>query len=168
MRSSQEFSDEMSYEAKTLPKMDNLREGSIEDISELSSKNYPYLSNSTYSLPRNHRLYKTNTKRRYAPSFRESQESLLKTNSTELLYPESRQTLLNRYPSSGRSTPRQSPSSSRPSSPPTSPRRPAASYGLQPSYSTSSFPSEYQPQPVEPSRRGYQGEVRHRQGYHSD
>ena len=85
LRSSQEFSDEVNYEAKTLPKMDNLREGSMEDISDLSTKNYPYLSNSTYSLPRNHRLYKSNTKRRYTSNFRESQESFL-TNATELSY----------------------------------------------------------------------------------
>ena len=140
----------------------------MEDISDLSTKNYPYLSNSTYSLPRNHRLYKSNTKRRYTSNFRESQESFL-TNATELSYPESRETLLNRYPSSGRNTPRQSPASSRPSSPkapPSSQRRSTPSYGLQSSYSTSSFPREYQ-QP-EPSRRAYQGEVRHWQGYHSD
>ena len=140
----------------------------MEDISDLSTKNYPYLSNSTYSLPRNHRLYKSNTKHRYTSNFRESQESFL-TNATELSYPESRETLLNRYPSSGRNTPRQSPASSRPSSPkapPSSQRRSTPSYGLQSSYSTSSFPREYQ-QP-EPSRRAYQGEVRHWQGYHSD
>ena len=134
----------------------------MEDISDLSTKNYPYLSNSTYSLPRNHRLYKSNTKRRYTSNFRESQESFL-TNATELSYPESRETLLNRYPSSGRNTPRQSPASSRPSSPkapPSSQRRST------PSYSSSSFLREYQ-QP-EPSRRAYQGEVRHWQGYHSD
>merc|ERR1719220_3041096 len=77
----------------------------------ISSKNYPYLSNSTYSLPRNHKLYKTNSTRRYAPSFRESQESLLR-NSSDVFYPESRETLLNRYPGSGRNTPGQSPHTS--------------------------------------------------------
>ena len=141
----------------------------MEDISDLSTKNYPYLSNSTYSLPRNHRLYKSNNKRRYTSNFRESQESFL-TNATELSYPESRETLLNRYPSSGRNTPRQSPASSRPSSPkaPTSSqRRSTPAYGLQSSYSSSSFPSEYH-QPAGPSRRAYQGEARHWQGYHSD
>merc|ERR550539_142708 len=186
----------MSYDTKTLPTMDNLREGSLEDISDLAaSRNYPYLSNSTYSLPRNHKLYKSNSTRRYAPTFRESQETLLR-NSSECLYPESRETLLNRYPSSGRNTPGQSPSSSRPSSPqtPSTQRRATPSYGLQPSYSSSAFPPEYQnyhphhhPQPHHPphhphhhphhhqpppvmegSRRGYQGEVRHREGYHSD
>ena len=142
----------MSYEAKTLPTMDNLREGSLEDISDLATRNYPYLSNSTYSLPRNHKLYKSNSSRRYAPTFRESQESVLR-NSSECLYPESRETLLNRYPSSGRNTPGQSPSGSRPSSPqtPSTQRRATPSYGLQPSYSSSAFPPEYQnyhhPQP---------------------
>jgi len=161
MRSSHELSDEVNYGAQTLPKMDNLRE----DVSDISSKNYPYLLNSTYSLPRNHRLYKskTNTKRRYTSTFRESQESLLSQATENHLYPESRETLLNRYPSSGRNTPLQSPSGSRPSSPSTS------SYGLQPSYSTSSFPSEYQQQPVaESSSRGYQSHARHWAGYHTD
>ena len=189
MRNSQEFSEQMSYDTRTLPSMDNLREGSLEDISDLASRNYPYLSNSTYSLPRNHKLYKTNSTRRYAPSFRESQESLLR-NSSDVFYPESRETLLNRYPGSGRNTPGQSPHTSRPSSPqtPGGQRRATPSYGLQPSYSGSAFPAEYQnyhhqPQPHQPQyqpqhhqqpglmegrRRGYQGEERHWAGYHSD
>ena len=40
---------------RTLPRMENIRDTSSDDVPELSTKKYPYLSNSTYSLPRNHR-----------------------------------------------------------------------------------------------------------------
>ena len=165
----------------------------MEDISDLASRNYPYLSNTTYSLPRNHKLYKSNSSRRYAPSFRESQESVLR-NSSECLYPESRETLLSRYPSSssssGRNTPAQSPSCSRPTSPQTpsasSQRRATPSFGLQPPYSSSAFPAEYPPYHHhqqyqhqqqsapgrEAARRGLQSSGREweggREGYQSD
>ena len=59
LRNSQIFLDEINYGAaeagKTLPKMENLRETSVDDLPELTTNNYPYLSHSTYSLPRNHR-----------------------------------------------------------------------------------------------------------------
>ena len=78
-----------------------------DDIPSLSTSSYPYLSNSTYSLPRNHRLYKSNI--HFAASLRESQESLL-SSSRESLVPETRESLLRRYPSSSlRSTPASSP-----------------------------------------------------------
>jgi len=72
-------------------------ECSPEDASKLSTSSYPYLSHSTYSLPRNHRLYKSN--RQFAASLRESQESL-QSSSRESLNQESRESLLRRYPSS--------------------------------------------------------------------
>lgn len=59
LRNSQIFLDEINYGAveagKTLPKMENLRETSTDDLPELATNKYPYLSHSTYSLPRNHR-----------------------------------------------------------------------------------------------------------------
>merc|ERR1719419_313114 len=66
-------------------------------VPKLSNARYPYLSNSTYSLPRNHRLYKSN--RQFAASLRESQESLFSP-SRESLFPESRESLLKRYSTS--------------------------------------------------------------------
>jgi len=69
---------------------------------ELLSSRYPRLSSHpTYSLPRNTRLYKSS--KRMTESLRESQESLLlpSTPSTSSLHlPESRDSLLKRYPSS--------------------------------------------------------------------
>jgi len=88
---------------------------------ELLSSRYPRLSShSTYSLPRNTRLYKSC--KRMTESLRESQESLLlpSTPSTSSLHlPESRDSLLKRYPSSSlaRSPSFSSSSSSRASSP---------------------------------------------------
>ena len=52
LRNSQIFLDDMSYDSKSLPKQDA---SSGDDLPELSNKKYPYLSTSTYSLPRNHR-----------------------------------------------------------------------------------------------------------------
>ena len=45
---------------RTLPRMENIRDTISDDVPELSTKKYPYLSNSTYSLPRNHRQFLRN------------------------------------------------------------------------------------------------------------
>merc|ERR1719192_1463103 len=91
---------------RTLPRMENIRDTISDDVPELSTKKYPYLSLSTYSLPRNHRLLQHQHKqtRQFASTLRESQESLMST-SREFLAPESRESLLSRYPSSGTGTP---------------------------------------------------------------
>jgi len=170
LRNSQLILDELDFNSspsQTLPNIDKTRsllgDGRADDIPELSTNRYPYLSNSTYSLPRNHRLYKSN--RQFVASLRESQESLL-SSSRESLVPESRESLLKRYPSSSlRSTPLTSPdrySSEKPSSrqgsvtsttnSPFSSRgsspkhyqnlRSETPFKLQTSFSQNSFPSE--------------------------
>ena len=55
LRKSQILLDEVNYDVKSLPRMENLSGSSGDDLPELSTKKYPYLSNTTYSLPRNHR-----------------------------------------------------------------------------------------------------------------
>jgi len=114
LRNSQLSMNEIGFtssSSNTLPNIDKTRslfgDGSPDDLPELSTNRYPYLSNSTYSLPRSHRLHKSN--RQFAASLRESQESLL-SSSRENLITESRESLLKRYPSSSlRSTPITSP-----------------------------------------------------------
>jgi len=64
---------------------------SPEYVSKFSGSSYPYLSQPTYSLPRNHRLYKNN--RQFSPTLKESEESLSSNH-------ESRESLLGRFPSS--------------------------------------------------------------------
>jgi len=59
---------------------------SPEFVSKVSGSSYPYLSQPTYSLPRNHRLYKNKNNRQFSPNLKESEES--------------RESLLGRYPSS--------------------------------------------------------------------
>jgi len=74
-----------------------------DDLPEINTQQYPSISgNSTYSLPRNARLY--NSDRRYVESrrdesLRESQEDLYRSSQPHP-YNESRETLLRRYPSS--------------------------------------------------------------------
>ena len=100
LRNSQSALNELDFTAITARENKlNISSGdsSPEDASKLSTSSYPYLSHSTYSLPRNHRLYKSN--RQFAASLRESQESL-QSSSRESLNQESRESLLRRYPSS--------------------------------------------------------------------
>lgn len=159
LRNSQTLLNKLNYKPPSAnPHSSSDSSGSPDDSSNLSASSYPYLSNSTYSLPRNHRLYKSN--RHFAASLRESQESLL-SSSRESLVPETRESLLRRYPSSSlRSTPASSPDrySERPSSRhgsvcsnksrESSPNRLKSSqerfaYTLQTSFSQNSFPSEH-------------------------
>ena len=100
LRNSQSALNELDFTAiRARGEKLNISSGecSPEDASKLSTSSYPYLSHSTYSLPRNHRLYKSN--RQFAASLRESQESL-QSSSRESLNQESRESLLRRYPSS--------------------------------------------------------------------
>eukprot|EP00092_Neocalanus_flemingeri_P000681 GFUD01000723.1.p1 GENE.GFUD01000723.1~~GFUD01000723.1.p1 ORF type:complete len:1039 (+),score=197.49 GFUD01000723.1:946-4062(+) len=171
LRNSQLILDDMdlnSSSSQTLPNSNKIRsslgEGNPENFPELSTNRYPYLSNSTYSLPRNHRLNKSN--RQFAVSLRESQETLL-SSSQESLGQESRESLLKRYPSSSlQSTPvpspdryskekpssrrgstcsvTNSPHSSRGSSPKHYENlRSETPFKLRTSFSQNSFPSEY-------------------------
>ena len=52
LRKSQVLLDDINYEEV------KSHNSSSEDLPELSTKKYPYLSNTTYSLPRNHRYVK--------------------------------------------------------------------------------------------------------------
>ena len=96
LRNSQTLLNKLDYNSPTANPLSRSDSSGRDDIAALSTSSYPYLSNSTYSLPRNHRLYKSN--RHFAASLRESQESIL-SSSRESLVPESRESLLRRYPS---------------------------------------------------------------------
>lgn len=196
LRKSQILLDEVNYDVKSLPRMENLSGSSGDDLPELSTKKYPYLSNTTYSLPRNHRVHHIQkSNRQFASQLRESQESLM-SSSREYLLPESRESLLNRYPASPRTPRRLHPdedhayptshsTSSRHSSPVHDDPRHHPGYKLQQSLSTSHFPPEYYQQHnydyhYEPhqhqhpyyhhqyarSSRGYYSD--HYEGYYSD
>jgi len=103
LRNSQVYLNELDF-SSTGKGDSSLSSGSLmtgdespDAVPKLSNARYPYLSNSTYSLPRNHRLYKSN--RQFAASLRESQESLFSP-SRESVFPESRESLLKRYSTS--------------------------------------------------------------------
>jgi len=68
-------------------------EESPEYVSKYSGGSYPYLSHPTFSLPRNHRLYKSCSSRQFSDTLKESEESLSGNY-------EPREFFLGRYPSS--------------------------------------------------------------------